>query len=583
MFDPERPMTPAQVGQGGALVIGAAAGGGAGRYSFYTGSQATHSGSGFNASADNLWFPFVGSYDITLITASEPITDTGTTTLPVTVLPEPAGGTLATGVRIGALQGVSGCYYCDAYSDNRIMVRAAATSDGKLIAAFDQKHIAADSGDSILARVFDPDSEQFGDLLDADTNRGQGVSLLGLGEGNPQRYHQFDVAMAENGDAMVVFMQQTLTGTGAAPSNRGHVFASFYDATAETLGTPIRLDNEGDPLFGVGGASNPKVVIWREGAETHALAVWAPGRFATYDGGTGAWTASATIHYNVSNGTSSEPILVGNASGRAFLLWEDQADVFAIVFDEGAWDVPAGDIAPLYTAAVDDVQTDLAASSDGTAIVLIGHEEGTTEDPVYAIRYDGAQWQSADQIGDSADIATMAPAAWGTAYTSVSLAQIAMDASGNALAVWNAVVGAGYPVAVSSYYTAGGTFGAFKPIAGVATETDAEFVHQPPYDNIGPVRIGLALDGDRAIVTYPVSSFSLPAGSGAAQLVFRRYDVSDGAWSARTLVDTKPNHKHGHSEVRLRSDGSALAVYEVWPAYSDFAGTVYAREIGAAE
>jgi hypothetical protein len=156
-----------------------------------------------------------------------------------------------------------------------------------------------------------------------------------------------------------------------------------------------------------------------------------------------------------------------------------------------------------------------------------------------------------------------------------------MDSAGNALAIWTAAVGAGYPLTVSSYRPAAGSFGAFVPIAGAATTTSYELLHQVSFDNIGPTRLGLALDGDRAMLTYAISAYSMPAG--AEQLVFRRYDVSDGAWSASEPVDTTAHHKHGHSAVHLRADGSAMAIYEVWPAYSDFAGTVYAREIGAAE
>ncbi len=571
------------VGQGGSAELLASAG--AATWLVHTGSLSTNTISSGNSPGWYVSFPFVGTYTGTLIGASSPLKDTGTVTASFTVTPEPSG-TLSNGVRIGPLQGVTGCYFCDAYSDNRIAVRMAGSHTGKYVAVFDQKMKAVDRDDSIIAAIYN--GSAWSAFVDLDASAGKKVSPVSLGEGNPERQHQFDVDMTPEGDAVAVFMQAATAVPAPVNANAGHVFANVYRGGAWS--GPVRLGSEPDNYSN--SARDPHVVAWTESAGvTRAMAVWKRFTnsgldqlvFSTYSSATGSWSVVATVApATTTTGGYSELKLAASPTGRVFLVWTDATTSKGLrsgVWNGTSWDVPT---TSLYVPTSDGPRYDLKAAADGSAILVIGNSGGTTDNAVYSIRHDGAAWQAPVQIGGLTDIDTLIDDSFGTGwkYQSVADIRLAIDASGNALVAWlaNINLGSGHAgLIVSSYAPAGGSF---KPFVGVTPfATGAyELVWQPA--SSGPaVELSLALSNGVGLIAYPIAKNSMPAGTFHDQLYSRRYNPTSNQWSARALVDSKVDQKQGHSRAVLESDGSAMVVYENWPAFSVSAGSVMAIKL----
>jgi len=541
---------------------------------FFFGDAATHSIVSGNINGAYASFPFTGTYAPRLIAHGYPSFESAVGVVSVTVTPEQPG-TLATGMRLGPLQGVTGCYFCNAYVDNRIEP-VLATNGARFLAVFDQLTKAVDADDSIIGAVFDGAWQPYVDL---DNSTGRGVSLVGLGEGNPINAHQHDAHMAANGDAAVVFMQRT-TSMNPMRNASQHVFANVLIGSTWT--GPVQLDRSPD-----GGPNNynagATVITWREGNVTRALATWSHYtglfelQYATFSSATMTWTAPIVLA-----GAEGGPLAV-TPSGRVLKLWTTRDGVFAGHFEGGAWTLG---MTPIFEPE-EDVNIELATSADGTAMVLAGHDDDGVTNPVFAIRYDGSAWQAPVQIGGLSDIDAIIPDTLGTGYRyeTVLRLELAMDDRGNALAAWvldaSSAMVRSLPIGVSSYYTAGAGWTPFVPWTRVVSVMEAE-VFRRPQSSGESLKIGLDLSGTRGIVTYALSKNSQPRGSAADQLHYRHYDVTGDSWGPRQNVDTHPGHLHGHSQVALRADGSAMVVYEVFPAGADesVAGAVYGREIG---
>ncbi len=573
-----------EVGQGGTLEI---RGSGAQTWVTFPGSLSLNAAQLGNLNADELVFPWVGTFNPIIIGGSAPLANTGTISAAITVLPEPAGS-LTDGLRIGPLQGVEGCLVCNAYEDKRIAVRMAGNGAGKYIAAFDQKMKAVDADDSIVVSLYDGAS--WSPFVDVDASSSKKVSDVSLGEGNPEYQHHLSVAMAPNGAAAVVFMQQ-LDAIGSTKSNvQAHVWANVYHAGAWS--GAVRLGQETDSYGNRTKA--PQVVMWNEGTLTRALAVWRKNDnggserlfSASYSSATNTWSTAAAVT-GASPNTGGFPgfDLAVTPAGKAFLAYDDGNDkLWAMVWEAGIWSAAT---TLLSTNLADKLRIDVEAAANGTAIVLVGNSKGAFQDSVYAISYEGTAWQTPVQIGNLTDIDTLVPDAFGTGYHYQTVAdlRLAVDAEGNALAVFvpqaNMSSGSGgIPIGVASYRPAGGAWTAYAPFTSVASDTDFELIDQ--MSSAGArAELGVSLVNGRGVVTYPVAPSSRPAGSGQQQLFVRRFSVDIKAWSARTLVDLHVGQKQGHSRALLEADGSGMIVYESFPVGSIAAGSVNARKLGA--
>ncbi|MFN7131728.1 MAG: hypothetical protein ACK4N5_06575, partial [Myxococcales bacterium] len=532
----------AEVGQGGALEI---SGSGAATWTVAPGNTGVNGVVAGNLVGAYLPFPFIGSFSPGVVGSANPPTNTGAATASITVVPEPTG-TLDTGKRIGPLQGTNGCFACDGYSDNRIALQLASDGAGRYLAVFDQKAKAVDADDSVIGAFYDGGA--WLPWIDLDASSGKGVSDVGLGEGNPERQHQFDAHLSPSGDAAVAFIQAVRTVSPLVKGVSPHVLANIYVAGTGWTGA-LRVDSEPDNSSNM--TRDPRIVVWREGSVTRALAVWrrrANGAldridYATWSSATGTWSAAANLVPNSTSTGGYANLRLVRSGNRALLVWQQAyspREVRAAIYENGAWTFAP---APLFTAQVSGLRLRLAAGPNGTAALAAAYSNGDVSRPVYLVRYDGAAWQAPVHVGATPTVDDLMPTALGTGwdFKRVSDLQLALDADGNALLAWVPEVsngGSWMYLGAAAYCPTGASCAPWSFFTALASLSDVEMVRDQP-SAIAPAELGLALSTGRGIVTYPVSSRSMPQGAYHDQLHYRRFTPAQG-WSARALVDTHP-------------------------------------------
>ena len=241
-----------------------------------------------------------------------------------------------------------------------------------------------------------------------------------------------EVAVASNGDAIAVWQQ-------GEPNNIGtyhyHVLASYYTAATASWGAPQYLGDT-PVLDAVEDAYEPDVamdstgnalVVWTQTDNTHGdLDVWA-NRFQADGGG---WQGAGLVDGDTA--TVGELKVAFDAGGNALVVWSDST--FPTVPWSAVWAKryePAGtgwQATVSLGSSTDEALSapQLAIDASGNAIVVWQQFNSTPWlFSVWANRYQagtsawsGAQLLEHDDVGDHSDPA------------------IAMDPDGNAMAVW---------------------------------------------------------------------------------------------------------------------------------------------------
>jgi len=334
-----------------------------------------------------------------------------------------------------------------------------------------------DAGDAVEAQVaFDANGNalavwrQFdGAVFNIWSNR----YVVGVGWGTAEKIESIDtggafepqISIDIDGNALSVWYQTD----GVAHS----IWSNRYVAGAGAgTGWGAAVEIEAEPL---GHAFSPQIAFDVNG---NALAVWYQndGMFNIwsnrYVAGTGAgtgWGAAELIENEV-DGDAFAPQVSFGLNGNALAVWR-QSD--GVVFNIGANRYTAGigwDTAAKVGGndAGDAFAPQVAIDDSGDAILVWSEGDGTRSN-IWSNRYtDGAGWGTAVKIesNDAGDTES---------------AQIAMDARGNALAVWAQNDGTRYDI-WSNRYVAGqgagagwgtasiidaGSFGAFAPQIGI--------------------------------------------------------------------------------------------------------------------
>ncbi|MDO8990769.1 MAG: hypothetical protein Q7U91_14185 [Sideroxyarcus sp.] len=273
-------------------------------------------------------------------------------------------------------------------------------------------------------------------------------------------YRVPQIAFDANGDAIVAF-------AGFHPDG-SETWAARYTAANSSWGTATQLTANG---------ANPQIAIDTGG---NAMAVWQSWNGGAYDiearryaAGTSTWESPQLIETNA--GSADTPQIAFDAGGNAMVVWTQWGvhyDIWANRYVAGTgWGT-----ATLIEAVDGDAgYPQIASDAAGNAMAVWEQHDGTTNS-IYSNRYSAGNWGSATLVENSADFAERSSIAingsdkaivvwteidsgdvtsvWarsyvagvgGTAvriddlsvYTSGGSAQIAIDAGGNAMAVWN--------------------------------------------------------------------------------------------------------------------------------------------------
>ena len=348
-------------------------------------------------------------------------------------------------------------------------------------------------------------------------------------------------ALIETNDVSSAFRPQVavdVNGNGLAVWDQGdgirqNIWANRYAAATNSWGTAVLIETDN-----AGGAISPQVAFAGNG---NALAVWT-GNLGIlsnrYTAATNSWGTAAPIETNA--GSPGSPQVAVTANGNALAVWQ-QSDGTR----DNIW-------ANRYTAAT---------SSWGIAALIEANDAGGAHGAQVAIDASGnamAVWVQSDGTRDNAwaNRYTAGTAnAWGTAVLietdnvgGAGLPQVAVDASGNALAVWqqdgDATAVVTYDV-WSNRYTAG---------SGWGTATRMETI---VYRAASP-QVAMNASGNGMAAWYQLD--------GTRQNVYARRYTTGSGWGAVALAESYDAGDALSPQVAINASGAIMAIWEQVPA-----------------
>jgi hypothetical protein len=329
-----------------------------------------------------------------------------------------------------------------------------------------------------------------------------------------------DVAMGNSSNVIVVWGQEDGSGISSIYSNR-YVAGSGW-------GTPEVIEN------GSGEAHSPEIALDGSG---NAIAVWqqadGSGIYGIYSNryvaGSGWGTATAI---ESGSGEVGEPQIAMDSGGNAIAVW-DQDDgtginsIYANRYTVGSgW----GTATAIESDDINAGGPEIAVNSSGNAVAIWGENDGT-KNSTHANHYAaGSGWGAAADIGI------------GTVTGEVNRNQVAIDESGNAIAIWNQYDGTVFNIYTNTY------------VPGTGWET-AKTLENEPYDAFSP---DIAFNGlGNAIALWTQSD-------GTAISVWAK-QYSYGFWErGKTNIETD-NHDCYGPKIAGNDNGDAMVVWLTYP------------------
>jgi hypothetical protein len=339
------------------------------------------------------------------------------------------------------------------------------------------------------------------------------------------------VATFTPGSDLVMLRGYTVTLTRGIKNFLGFAMASNYSfdfTTCDgTWGTAalIETDNAGNayyPQIAIDTAGNA-LAVWYQSDGT-LLNIWAN----RYTAGTG-WGTAALIETD-NSGSAYDPQIAIDAAGNALAVWDQtngtRSNIWANRYTAGTGWGTAELIETDNTGNAYFPQ--IAFDTAGNALAVWHQSEGTRFN-IWANRYTaGSGWGTAELIEtDNAGIAYYP--------------QIAIDAAGNALAVWQQSDGTRYNI-WANRYTAGSGWGKAAMI-----ETDNAGDAWSP-------QIAFDAEGNALAVWYQSDGTRL-------NIWANRYTAGTG-WGAAALIETDNAGDAWSPQIACDAAGNALAVWE---------------------
>jgi hypothetical protein len=326
------------------------------------------------------------------------------------------------------------------------------------------------------------------------------------------------IAIDASGNALAVWSQWD--------GSRYNILANrFTPAGGWGTATLIETDDVGD-------AYEPQIALDING---NALAVWSQWDGSRYSilanrfTPTGGW-GTATLIETDNTGAAIEPQIAIDASGNALAVWRQsdgtRNNAWANRFTPASGWGTATLIETNNSGQVYNVQ--IAMNASGNAMVVWQQFDGVSHDNIWANRYTpGTGWGSAELIeGDSAEAGTP---------------QIALDANGNAIAVWQQIDGTRFSIWASRFTPAGG-WGAAALI-----ETD---------NAGGAANAQIAFDASgNALAVWQQSD-------GLRTNIWARPFTPSSGWGTATLLETNTDYSAFDPQIAMNASGDAAVVWQ---------------------
>jgi hypothetical protein len=348
------------------------------------------------------------------------------------------------------------------------------------------------------------------------------------------------VALGADGNGLAVWIQSD----GAPGSTIGSVWANRYTAGAG-WGTAVLIEtgtgNAHSPRVAIDGSGNG-LVVWDQSVSL-IQRIWA-NRFTA---ATGTWGTAVQIE--TGTGGAISPQLGFDAAGNALAVWSGSPSTGFNRYTAGSgW----GTAAAIQTGTVSINNPHVAVAANGNAVAVWVQFVGLRGD-VWANRYTATSpttgsWGTAAQIESENVNAAITP-------------RVALDAGGNALAVWVQTDGTRYNVWSNRFTGASAAWGTAALI-----ETDNVGDASAPriaFDGSGNALAVWQQDGDASAVTsYDVWANRYTAGSG---------------WGTAALLETGAL-RAGGVELAVNAAGAAVAA---WYQLDGSHQSVYSRRYAA--
>jgi hypothetical protein len=355
----------------------------------------------------------------------------------------------------------------------------------------------------------------------------QGAELIGSGSNDMALPR---VVLDANGNATVAWM----SWVSSAP---GDVYATRY-AVGTGWTAPVQIES------GAGMAGYPQLAVDSNG---NVIAVWEQQLagvsqiYASRYNGT-AWSSEQVIDAN-SAGNAYVPQIAVDGSGNYTVAWVQYDgsyySMYANRYVGGVWQT-----AQLIENLSGDVANDLpqiAASTGGTVMVVWAHTDGSVAS-VYANRFDGVSWGTAQLLESGA----------GTAETP----HIALDSNGNATAVW-AQMGTNVYNIWSNSYTTGGDWGA------------AQLIESSDSGDAGLPWVGVDAGGN--VTALWMQSID----NDATFNIYANHLITGGTWSGRQLIESGA----GNAEAPQGAIDGSGNVFAVWDQLSSGVYSIFANRL----
>jgi hypothetical protein len=336
-----------------------------------------------------------------------------------------------------------------------------------------------------------------------------------------------DVAMDASGNAIVVWSQLDAPPSAASA---GNVWARRYTASTGTWGSvePLEaIDGRADQVKIAIDAKGNAMVVWMKRKDFLVTNMWS--RY--FSGITGAWAATQLVE--TIPGDTSNPSIAFSAKGEAMAMWQ-QFDGARIGLFSNHYNAVAntwGASQPVDSGGTYGVSVaHLALQSNGNATAVWTQYDGTRAN-IKASRYSATAvaWSTPTIILDT------------TTGGNASAPRVAVDASGNAMAVWAQIHDNNSNNPRISIWS--NTFTASTGVWGTAT-----LVETDDTSNANQPQVAIDASGSATVVWEQ-----------AGNVWTRR--VSAGQWSPATLLETDNKGDAGFPQLTVEPSGNAMAVW----------------------
>ena len=327
------------------------------------------------------------------------------------------------------------------------------------------------------------------------------------------------VAMDGSGNAVVVWVQKNI-------DDIKRIYSNYYDASSGSWSgvklLPQPLSSAEFSQVAMDGNGNA-VTVWQQYDGSY-YSIYSSHYYAS----SGVWSAISVLERNA--GHAQFPQVAMNDSGKAVAVWQQRDGSYYSIYSNH-YDVNSSRWSTAVVIENNDtgsaMNPHVAVDGSGNAIAVWKQHDGTRNN-IWSNRYDAGSgtWSTASLIEDSMND-TEGP-------------QVAMDASGNAVVVWQQDDGTRHNIWSNRYDASSGSW------------STASLIENSTNDAEGP-QVAIDASGNAVVVWQQ--------DDGTRNNIWsNRYDASSGSWLGATLIETNMTSAN-NPQIAVDGMGNGVSVW----------------------